>query len=473
MRIPHSRLFLFCQSTRLCFKITSIACLIALLCGTVFSPQIAEAAPTTKERAKTSFTRGKVAFDEGRFPEALTAFEEAYQLFPLPLMLYNIANVYERLELLPQALEAYRTFIKTGKDTSGEAERRAKAIQSEMSAWPEVTITSIPSGSKVRLFSKTHPVLGETPLTLKLKPREDLTLWITPTEGEAIKHQIKVSSSPQRQTVSLDLPKQDAYVRVMGSPTELQAKSGDQKTSGIPSLMKLSVGDHEIELYAPGYLPVKRSVSLRSVHTKEAPLTLEVSLKTSEGVALIALNVSVPGALLFVDGLPKGQSPFDEPLELSEGEHLIELKGPNGESFREALNLKAGEMAQLNVDFSNEQTFLSRDRLTLGLMSIGGASVLTGFVLGGFALSASGDLDDCRAHELCRRRQGELDRAQALRAFSLSADLFSVIGLLVGGAGGVMYWLDRHEIETALPVKPSVQMSTHSNGGQLSASFTF
>ena len=43
-------------------------------------------------------------------------------------------------------------------------------------------------------------------------------------------------------------------------------------------------------------------------------------------------------------------------------------------------------------------------------------------------------------------RQGELDRAQALRAYALSADIFTALGLLVGGAGGALYWFDHGDI---------------------------
>lgn len=432
------------------------------------SPLQLQAAPNTKERAKASFKKGKIAFEASRYPEALLAFEEAYQLFPLPLMLYNIANVYERLNLLPQALRQYQAFIKTGKDGNGEAAKRVKVIEERIESWPEVTITTQPAGASIKILSESYPSLGETPVTLRLEPQNEMLIYLKPTEGKLIKRFVQISSTSHRQTIKIDLPKKEAYVRILGSPPNLQAKSGSLKTNGVPALMKLSVGDHEVELSAPGYLPIKRSVSLRSVHTQSAPLALEAKLKTSEGVALVALNVSRPGSLLFIDGLPQGQSPFDEPLELAEGEHLIEVKGPNGENFKEKLSLKAGEMAQLSVNFERRESIFTRDRITVGMMSLGAASLLTGLVLGGIALSAGNDLDDCRAHELCARGQGELDRAQAVRAFSLSSDIFTALGLIIGGTGGAMYWLDQRSISSPSPSKSSVQVEASSKGGRLS-----
>ena len=75
---------------------------------------------------------------------------------------------------------------------------------------------------------------------------------------------------------------------------------------------------------------------------------------------------------------------------------MIELKGPRGGQYQESIQLKAGETKQLSVDFSIAKPWFSRDQLTIGLLSLGGASLLTGLVLGGVALNANGNLEDCR-----------------------------------------------------------------------------
>ena len=430
------------------------------------------AAPSTKELAKSAFKRGRVAFDQERYPEALKAFEEAYQHFPLPLMLYNIANVYERLKLFPQAIDKYKAFVKTGKDANGEAADKLKRLEDKTKNWIEVTFMSDPAGAQVKLFTDQHPSLGETPLRQKLPPMDDLMIYVTVPGEQTIKKSVMISSGLKRQTINLKLPKPTAYVRVIGSPEKASVSSGDQIAKTLPALLKLSVGDHELSVTASGYLPSKRIITLRSVHSKEAPLTLKVSLNSSEGVGLISLDVSVAGALLFIDGLPKGQSPFNDPIELSEGEHLIELKGPRGGQYQESIQLKAGETKQLSVDFSIAKPWLSRDQLTIGLLSLGGASLLTGLVLGGVALNANGNLEDCRAHELCSRRQGELDRAQALRAYALSADIFTALGLLVGGAGGALYWFD-HRDHRVPALTPSTTVQALSGGAGLSTELKF
>ena len=65
-----------------------------------------EAGAETEERAKLLFTNGSRLYEEGRYEQAIAAFEEAYDLSSQPVLLYNIANAWERLGDVPHALEA-------------------------------------------------------------------------------------------------------------------------------------------------------------------------------------------------------------------------------------------------------------------------------------------------------------------------------------------------------------------------------
>jgi hypothetical protein len=423
-------------------------------------PSRAWAAPKknkAKDIAKRAFKRGRVAFNDKRYVEALLAFEEAYQSYPLPLMLYNIANVYERLNLLPQALNQYRSFIATGKDKTGEAADKAQRIEEKLKGWVLVLISSEPTGTEVRLVDQRLPALGKTPISLRLPPQRVLSVILTPQRGEAISKEITLKATPKNQSLNLKIPRKEAWVRVIGSPRQAKVRSGEIKKSGLPALLKLSVGDHELEVFKSDYLPIRRMVSLKRVHTRKEPLTVQVDLKSNIGVALISMNVTTAGALLLIDGKPKGRSPFNEPFEVSEGEHQIELKGSQGQSFSEQISLKSGETANLEVNFEHSQSILSQNRLSIGLMSVGGASLITGLVLGGVALSNSNALEECRTHQLCARRQGEVDRAEAVRAYALSADVLMGLGLAIGAAGGVLYWLDHREVGPS--VSPSTQVT--------------
>jgi tetratricopeptide (TPR) repeat protein len=185
-----------------------------LLLGITNRPSSVLAAPNTKQLAKSAFKKGKVAFDEGRYSDALLSFDEAYQHFPLPLMLYNIANVYERLNLYPQALTKYKAFIRTGKDSNGEAEKKMKVIEEKIKDWPEVLLTSTPSGASLRLYSDEHPILGQTPLKQKLPVLEELPIYLTPAEGETIKKFVTVRPDLLRQTININLREESCGFRL-------------------------------------------------------------------------------------------------------------------------------------------------------------------------------------------------------------------------------------------------------------------
>ncbi|MFK7985415.1 MAG: tol-pal system YbgF family protein [Sandaracinaceae bacterium] len=63
-----------------------------------------EAAPD--DQARSLYLRGDRLYAEGHYEESLAAFEEAHRLSGRPVLLFNIANVYERLGRLDEARAA-------------------------------------------------------------------------------------------------------------------------------------------------------------------------------------------------------------------------------------------------------------------------------------------------------------------------------------------------------------------------------
>jgi tetratricopeptide (TPR) repeat protein len=56
-------------------------------------------------RARELFDNGAQLYEEGLYVEAVAAWTEAYDLSPRPLLLFNIANAYERLGKYQEALD--------------------------------------------------------------------------------------------------------------------------------------------------------------------------------------------------------------------------------------------------------------------------------------------------------------------------------------------------------------------------------
>jgi hypothetical protein len=78
------------------------------------APALAQTpAPSADEQAHVLFLNGQRLYDEGRYEEAVQAFQTAYDLSKRPLMLFNMANAYERLGQLEQAIDTlnhYRVY---------------------------------------------------------------------------------------------------------------------------------------------------------------------------------------------------------------------------------------------------------------------------------------------------------------------------------------------------------------------------
>lgn len=77
------------------------------------APEAPAPEPTDDERAHTLYMNGERLYSEGRYEEAVVAFQAAYDLSQRPLLLFNLANAYERLGQLDDAVDAlnrYRVF---------------------------------------------------------------------------------------------------------------------------------------------------------------------------------------------------------------------------------------------------------------------------------------------------------------------------------------------------------------------------
>lgn len=98
----------------------------------VAEPEVTEPAPEAEvatpepelptdpdARARALYQRGDLAYSEGRLEEAIDDFRAAYELSGRPLLLFNIANAFERLGSYRSTVDALRRY----REVAPEAER--------------------------------------------------------------------------------------------------------------------------------------------------------------------------------------------------------------------------------------------------------------------------------------------------------------------------------------------------------------
>ena len=83
--------------------------------------------------ARALFVQGDAAYAEGRYETALTLFQEAYALSERPALLYNLANVLERLGRTQEAIDHLRRFEEHAAEAQREIiHRRMQALESRL-----------------------------------------------------------------------------------------------------------------------------------------------------------------------------------------------------------------------------------------------------------------------------------------------------------------------------------------------------
>ena len=82
---------------------------LVALCVGLASPALA--VPADEQKARAKFKEGVTAFDVGRFDDALKLYSEAYELKPLPGLLFNIAQCHRQLGNAERAIFFYERFL--------------------------------------------------------------------------------------------------------------------------------------------------------------------------------------------------------------------------------------------------------------------------------------------------------------------------------------------------------------------------
>jgi hypothetical protein len=85
--------------------------LVVFICNSSFSSLHAEQA-SPRNLAKIHYQTGRAHLERGEFADAIREFETGYKLQPLPLFIYNIAQVERVAGQTQKALEDYERYLK-------------------------------------------------------------------------------------------------------------------------------------------------------------------------------------------------------------------------------------------------------------------------------------------------------------------------------------------------------------------------
>lgn len=126
--------------------------------------------------------------------------------------------------------------------------------------------------------------------------------------------------------------------------TDRAARAGVPMTqlSAVMTLTDIGVGAHRIEFRKGCFVSAERRMDVARLED----VVLD-PVKLAPAVATVIARSTQPGARVFIDGQDKGVAPFT--AELCEGEHVVEMRAPNGR-FSRRIDAKANQRVEVNGD---------------------------------------------------------------------------------------------------------------------------
>lgn len=316
------------------------------------APRAAVAQPNPRAEAEMYYRAGESAYKGGKYLAAAQAFEQAYELLPVPAIAFSTAQAYRLLYVgdrqaayVKRAVELYRLYIQQVKEggrvpdaTASLAElepvleRLAAAGQSMampvVAARTQLMITSQVAGARAEVGGSAGPL----PLIVDVKPGEYLVkaeadgyfpaeLKANAVEGQFLVYEV----TPQPRPAILDLRAEDgARVEVDGRPV------GE---APLARPVEVPAGRHYVTVTRRGRLPYARELQAGRGETVRVDVALRTTAQRKAvpwvwgGAGLLALAAGGTGLWALHE---QGKA-----LELDERRQATFITSPELEAYRD------------------------------------------------------------------------------------------------------------------------------------------
>ncbi|WP_428261602.1 PEGA domain-containing protein [Haliangium sp.] len=345
-----------------------------------------------RAEAERLFRAGESAYNDGQYLIAAAAFEQAYELLPLPAIAFSAAQAY-RLQYfidkdsghLLDAIELYRKYL--GEVRQGGRRDDAAAGLAELEV--------------IRARLEREGAL--------LPRRRDTNA----------RTQLMITTQVEDATATVD---------------------GSDGTT--PLVVEVAPGEHQVEVRAEGYFPRRQT----AVAVEGRLIVVELELAPEPARLTV---VAAPGAAVAVDGRPAGETPLARPLAIPAGRHFVTVSRRGRQPWARELDFERGRGVELRPALE----ITGQRRASYWLLGLAGVTLAGAGVSGTFAWLADRDLakleDQRRTGSLTRGEFDEYRRLQDVRDNRLRIT-YGVLGAgaLAAITGGVLYWFDTPRVQT-------------------------
>ncbi|HMJ13091.1 MAG TPA: PEGA domain-containing protein [Polyangiaceae bacterium] len=310
------------------------------------------ASDATRQEAHERFDRGLKLFNQGDNSGALAEFTRAYELVPHPLVLFNIGLVHSSMHHSVDAVTTFDRLLASPGQLGARELEVARARREEQAALiGELAISVDVAGADVEVDNL--PV-GKSPLPgpVRVSSGEHWVSAIAP--GRYPERRRVVVAGKSKADVSLVLRELDRTLARLTVKANVPA--ADVLVDGVPvgktplpASLAFAPGAHTIEVRRPGYVAATQSVTLGEGVTGEVSLDLAVDQAAlrSQGGSL-ALSISEPDAVVFVDTVPRGT--YAAPLQLPPGKHSIRVERAGFFPFQREIEIPERGRLEVPID---------------------------------------------------------------------------------------------------------------------------
>jgi len=207
-----------------------------------------------------------------------------------------------------------------------------------------VNIASTPPGAAVFVDTLESNSIGNTPLTKIAVPRGRRTLLFVLDGFENASMSVDVRRARETFTATLTaLARLELTAPADGLSTGADVLIDGQQVGTLPFTGHLRRGRHELRVTKSGFQDYSQWIEVRAGETRAQTITL-VPARVA-GSMLVAGDV--PGAEVFVDGTPRGNSPVVVD-DLDPGPHSVEIRAQGLPPFSQTVAVQGGQRITVN-----------------------------------------------------------------------------------------------------------------------------
>jgi len=344
----------------------------------------AEATPRKKPsravmaEARRRFTRANQFYRQGNYREALLVYQAALDLFEEPVILYNMAQTYEKLRNPGMAAHFFERYLKLRPKAPDLAKVTRRVEELKKQARVSVAVTSYPPGAAIYLGDRASGVRGRTPYNLKvpLGPQKiilELAGFLPEERNITVQlgQQNNVDLQLRRRTsirVSADVP--GARARIEGP--------GEGELLRLPHLFAVPPGKHQVRVERDGY-----HTSTQEVEVEEGQqVALQVNLRALPKYGQLQVE-GVKGAAVILEGRTVDHLPM-KPHRVAEGTYGLKVTREGHRDWEARVSVSHKRLTVVRVNLTKYRSTAATTAV-YGGAGLAAASLIAGAVMGALA----------------------------------------------------------------------------------------